>query len=140
MNFPSLFSNSRFNDFFNLDTPRSLSNSMDFDNADWIPVAEITEDDKEFLVKLEVPEVKKEDMKIEVQNGSLCISGERKYEKKDKKLHRVERFYGSFERSFSLPNNVDPDSIKAESNEGVLSIHLLKTEVKTTAIQSVKIA
>ena len=140
MNFPSLFSNSRFNDFFNLDTPRSLSNSMDFDNADWIPVAEITEDDKEFLVKLEVPEVKKEDMKIEVQNGSLCISGERKYEKKDRKLHRVERFYGSFERSFSLPNNVDPDSIKAESNEGVLSIHLLKTEVKTTAIQSVKIA
>ena len=140
MNFPSLFSNSRFNDFFNVDTPRSLSNSMDFDNADWIPVAEITEDDKEFLVKLEVPEVKKEDMKIEVQNGSLCISGERKYEKKDKKLHRVERFYGSFERSFSLPNNVDPDSIKAESNEGVLSIHLLKTEVKTTAIQSVKIA
>ena len=140
MNFPSLFSNSRFNDFFNVDTPRSLSNSMDFDNADWIPVAEITEDDKEFLVKLEVPEVKKEDMKIEVQNGSLCISGERKYEKKDRKLHRVERFYGSFERSFSLPNNVDPDSIKAESNEGVLSIHLLKTEVKTTAIQSVKIA
>ena len=140
MNSPNLFSNSRFSDFFNVDTPRSLSNSGNFDNADWVPVAEITEDDKEFLVKLEVPEVKKEDMKVEVLNGALCISGERRYEKKDKKLHRVERFYGSFERSFSLPNNVDAESVKAESKDGVLSIHLLKTEVKATVKKSVKIA
>ena len=87
-----------------------------------------------------MPEVKKEDMKVEVLNGALCISGERRYEKKDKKLHRVERFYGSFERSFSLPNNVDAESVKAESKDGVLSIHLLKTEVKATEKKSVKIA
>lgn len=139
MNFPSLFSNSRFNTLFKLKGSKPISNLINFDSADWIPAAEITEDDNEFLVKLEVPEIKKEDMKIELQNGTLCISGERKYEKKDKKLHRVERFYGCFERSFSLPVNVDPDSVKAESKDGVLSIHLQKTDMKTVEKQSINI-
>lgn len=139
MNFPSLFSNSRFNTLFKLKGSKPISNLINFDSADWIPAAEITEDDNEFLVKLEVPEIKKEDMKIELRNGTLCISGERKYEKKDKKLHRVERFYGSFERSFSLPMNVDSNSVKAESKDGVLSIHLQKTEVQAIEKQSINI-
>lgn len=139
MNFPSLFSNSRFNTLFKLKGSKPISNLINFDSADWIPAAEITEDDNEFLVKLEVPEIKKEDMKIELQNGTLCISGERKYEKKNKKLHRVERFYGSFERSFSLPMNVDSNSVKAESKDGVLSIHLQKTEVQAIEKQSINI-
>jgi HSP20 family protein len=139
MNFPDLLPNGRFKDFFNFDNGRSLSKLMNFDDSDWVPAAEITEDDNEFLVKLEVPEVKKKDMKIEVVNGALCISGERKYEKKDKKLHRVERFYGSFERSFSLPDNVDSKSIKAESKDGVLSIHLKKSEPSVQNKQSIEI-
>ena len=139
MNFPSLFSNSRFNTLFKLKGSKPISNLINFDSADWIPAAEITEDDNEFLVKLEVPEIKKEDMKIELRNGTLCISGERKYEKKDKKLHRVERFYGCFERSFSLPMNVDSNSVKAESKDGVLSIHLQKTEVQAIEKQSINI-
>ncbi|MBT8141541.1 MAG: Hsp20/alpha crystallin family protein [Gammaproteobacteria bacterium] len=139
MNFPDLLPSGRFRDFFNFNDAKSLSKLMNFDEADWIPAAEITEDDKEFLVKLEVPEVKKKDMKVEVVNGALCISGERKYEKKDKKLHRVERYYGSFERSFSLPDNVDPASVKAESKDGVLSIHLKKTEASAPAKQTIAI-
>ena len=139
MNFPDLLPNSRLKDFFNLNNGQNISKLMNFDETDWVPVAEITEDEKEFLVKLEVPEVKKKDMKVEVVNGNLCISGERKYEKKDKKLHRVERFYGSFERSFSLPDNVDPNTIKAESKDGVLSIHLAKSASKETNTQAVKI-
>ena len=139
MNFPSLFSNSRFNNLFKLKGSKPISNLINFDSADWIPAAEITEDENEFLVKLEVPEINKEDMKIELHNGTLCISGERKYEKKDKKLHRVERFYGNFERSFSLPVNVNPDSVKAESKDGVLSIHLQKTEVQAIQKQSINI-
>ena len=139
MNFPDLLPNSRLKDFFNLNNGQNISKLMNFDETDWVPVAEITEDEEEFLVKLEVPEVKKKDMKVEVVNGNLCISGERKYEKKDKKLHRVERFYGSFERSFSLPDNVDPNTIKAESKDGVLSIHLAKSASKETNTQAVKI-
>ena len=78
-------------------------------------------------------------MKVEVVNGALCISGERKYDKKDRKLHRVERFYGSFERSFTLPDNVDASSIKAENKDGMLSIHLKKSDVKNAEKQSVAI-
>lgn len=139
MNFPDLLPNSRLKDFFNLDNGRSLSKLMNFDETDWVPAAEITEDDNEFLVKLEVPEVQKKDMKVEVVNGTLCISGERKYDKKDRKLHRVERFYGSFERSFTLPDNVDASSIKAENKDGMLSIHLKKSDVKNAEKQSVAI-
>lgn len=139
MQLPNLFSHSRFRDFFHPTDNTSLSKLMSFDDSDWVPATEITEDENEFLVKLEVPEVKKEDMKVEVINGALCISGERKYEKKDKKLHRVERFYGSFERSFTLPDNVDPDTINAESKDGVLLIHLQKTEASEPSKQNISI-
>ena len=64
--------------------------------ADWSPVADITEDDKEYVVKAELPAIKKEDVKVTVENGVLTISGERKFEKEDKRYHRIERAYGSF--------------------------------------------
>ena len=66
--------------------------------AEWSPLVDITEDDKEYLIKAELPEIKKEDVKLTVQDNVLAISGERKYEKeeKDKKYHRMERAYGSF--------------------------------------------
>src|SRR5215469_5445672 len=98
--------------------------------ADWTPLADITEDDKEYLIKAELPEMKKEDVKVTVENGVLTVSGERKFEKeeKKKKYHRVERGYGTFMRSFTLPDDADGNKIKAEFKNGLLTVHLPKTE------------
>ena len=84
--------------------------------ADWTPVADITEDEKEYLIKAELPEMKKEEVKVTVENAVLTISGERKFEKeeKKKKYHRVERGYGTFVRSFTLPEDADANKVKAE--------------------------
>ena len=98
--------------------------------ADWTPLADITEDDKEYIIKAELPDVKKEDVKVTVENGVLTISGERKFEKeeKKKKYHRVERAYGSFMRSFSLPDQGDASKVKAAFKNGMLTVHLPKSE------------
>lgn len=98
--------------------------------AEWAPLVDITEDDKEYLIKAELPEVKKEDVKVTVENGVLTITGERKFEKEEKgrKYHRIERAYGSFARSFTLPDDADPDKVNAEFNHGVLKVHLAKSE------------
>src|SRR3989441_11502162 len=97
---------------------------------EWTPLADITEDEKEYLIKAELPELKREDVKVTVENGVLTISGERKFEKeeKKKKYHRVERGYGSFVRSFSLPDGADANKVKAEFKNGRLTIHLAKNE------------
>ncbi|TKB71973.1 MAG: Hsp20/alpha crystallin family protein [Nitrospira sp.] len=98
--------------------------------AEWSPLVDITEDEKEYLIKAELPEVKKEDVKLTVQDEVLSISGERKYEKeeKGKKYHRVERAYGSFVRSFTLPEDADGTKVAAEFKDGVLKVHLPKSE------------
>ena len=98
--------------------------------SEWTPLVDITEDDKEYLIKAELPEVKKEEVKVTVENGLLTISGERKIEKeeKGKRYHRVERAYGSFVRSFSLPDDADGNKVNAEFKEGVLRVHLAKSE------------
>ncbi|MDX2250890.1 MAG: Hsp20/alpha crystallin family protein [Nitrospira sp.] len=106
--------------------------------AEWSPLVDITEDDKEYLIKAELPEMKKEEIKINVHEDVLSISGERKYEKeeKGKKYHRVERAYGSFVRSFTLPEDADGSKINAEYKEGVLKLHLPKSEkAKPKAIE-----
>lgn len=105
--------------------------------ADWMPTVDISETDAEYLIKAELPEVKKEDVKVTVEEGVLTLQGERRQEKeeKGKKYHRVERSYGSFVRSFTLPESVDEANVKAEYKDGVLSLHLPKTEkVKPKAI------
>ena len=98
--------------------------------AEWAPLVDIVEDDNEYLIKAELPEVKKEDVKVTVQDNVLTISGERQYEKeeKGKKYHRVERAYGSFARSFSLPEDADGEKVAAEFKNGVLMVHLPKSE------------
>jgi HSP20 family protein len=108
----------------------------------WEPPTDIIEDDKEFLVKLEVPEVKKEEIKVTVDHGTLRITGERKEEKeeKDKKHHRVERYYGSFLRAFALPDTADGSKITAECKDGVLKVHLPKTEAAKPHAVEIKIA
>ena len=99
---------------------------------------DISEDDKEYLIKAELPEVKREDVKVTAEAGSLTITGERKFEKeeKDKKYHRVERSYGSFVRNFSFPDDASPAKVSAEFKDGVLTVHLGKTEkAKPTHIE-----
>src|SRR5690242_15715598 len=106
--------------------------------TEWSPLVDITEDDKEYVVKAEIPEMKKEDIKINVHDDVLTVSGERKYEKeeKGKKYHRVERAYGSFMRSFALPENADGTKVNAEYNDGMLKVHLPKLEkAKPKAIE-----
>jgi HSP20 family protein len=110
--------------------------------ADWMPTVDISENEAEYLIKAELPEVKKEDVKVTVENGVLTLQGERRQEKeeKGKRFHRVERSYGSFVRSFSLPESVDENAVKAEYKDGVLNLHLPKSEkVKPKAID-VKVA
>jgi HSP20 family protein len=106
--------------------------------AEWSPLVDIVEDEKEYVIKAEIPEMKKEDVKISVQDDVLSISGERKYEKeeKGKKYHRVERAYGSFLRSFTLPEDADGTKVNAEYKDGVLKVHLPKSEkAKPKAIE-----
>ncbi len=106
--------------------------------GEWAPRVDISETDKEFAIKAEIPDVKKEDVKVTVDNGVLTIQGERKQEKEEngKKFHRVERFYGSFARSFTLPDNVDETKIKATFKDGMLNLQIEKTEeVKPKSIE-----
>lgn len=100
--------------------------------VEWSPTADISETDKEYLIKAELPEVKKEDVKITVEDGVITLSGERKHQKEDKSENelRVESFYGTFSRSFRLPEDADPNNIRAESKDGVLRIHIPKSESK----------
>jgi len=99
------------------------------EDATWRPLADISETETEYLIKAELPEVKKEDVKVTFEQGTLTITGERRQEKKQKDENeiRVESFYGSFSRSFSLPENVDAKAIRAESKDGVLRIRIPKT-------------
>lgn len=109
--------------------------------ADWRPAADISETGKEYLIKAELPAVKKEDVDVSVHDGVITIKGER-IEKSDddEKQHRVESFRGSFSRSFSLPADVDESAISAESKDGVLQVHLPKTEVKQPQPIEIKVS
>ncbi len=110
--------------------------------AQWSPLVDITEDDHEYLIKAELPEVKKEDVKVTVENGTLAITGERKFEKeeKSKKYHRIERSYGSFVRSFSVPDDADDSKVNAEFKDGVLKVRLVKSEKAKPKSIEVKVA
>lgn len=96
--------------------------------ANWSPKVDISENDKALNVHAELPGIKKEDIKLEVHNNTLTISGERKHEKKEdtEKYHRFERSYGKFSRSFSLPQGVDPATVQATYADGVLNVSIPK--------------
>jgi HSP20 family protein len=110
--------------------------------AEWAPLVDISEDDKEYVIKAELPEVKKEDVKVTAEDGTLTITGERKFEKevKGKKYHRVERAYGSFVRNFSFPDDASAAKVSAEFKDGVLTVHLAKTEKAKPQQIEVKVA
>jgi HSP20 family protein len=99
-------------------------------NADWAPMLDVKEGKDEITVKADLPGLKKEEIQVNVDNGVLTISGERKHEEKseDEGWHRVERSYGSFRRSVRLPQDVESSKVKAEYKDGVLSVTLAKSE------------
>jgi HSP20 family protein len=110
--------------------------------ADWSPEVDISEDDHGYLLKADLPEMKKDDVRVTVEDGILSVSGERKSQKEDqkKKFHRIERSFGTFRRSFTLPDDADSTKVTAEFRDGVLKVHLPTTTTpKSKAIQ-VKVA
>jgi HSP20 family protein len=131
----------RLNRFFGEPLPRGNGDETPF-FADWAPPVDVQETEKEYLIKAELPDVKKEEVKVEMLDGVLLIEGERKQEKeeKGKRFHKVERSYGKFVRQFALPNEVDATKIAAEFKEGMLNIHLPKTAVAQPKAIEVKVA
>ena len=115
-----------------------FSGDETFAANEWTPLVDVAEDDKEFTIKVDLPEVKKDDVKVLVEDGSLKILGERKLEKEEKGLryHRIERAYGAFERSFILPEGARGDQVSAEFKDGLLKVHLPKSEeAKSQSLQ-----
>lgn len=98
--------------------------------AEWMPLVDIGEDDDEYHITVELPEVTKDDVKVTLENGVLTVTGERKFEKevKNKKWHRVERAYGKFARSFSLPDDGDAEKVNADFKDGTLKVRVAKKE------------
>ena len=109
---------------------QSFTRTTESDLAAWAPAVDIFETEHELVVKADLPDVPEKDIDVRVENNTLSIRGERKFEKdvNEENYLRVERAYGSFTRSFSLPNTVSPDAIRAEYNNGVLTVHLPKRE------------
>lgn len=120
----------RLNRIFGQSPARTESGNEMLAMADWAPSVDISETDAAYLVKAEIPGVKKEDVKVTIQDGMLTIQGERKQEKeeKGKKFHRIERCYGSFMRSFRVPDDADEGKVKAEFKDGMLNVTLTKSE------------
>ena len=98
--------------------------------VEWVPVVDVMETDEDFQIRAELPGVEKEDVKLSVENGVLAISGHREQEKeeKGKRYHKIERAYGSFARSFTMPDVVDEQKVTAEFKNGVLTVRLPKSE------------
>jgi HSP20 family protein len=122
--------------------PRGGNENEAMTVADWIPLVDISETTAEYVIKAEIPEVKKEDVKVTLEHGVLTVQGMRRQEaeEKGKKYHRVERSYGSFVRSFSLPDLVDDTKVQADFKEGILTLRLpISEKAKPKAIE-VKVA
>lgn len=105
-------------------------NNIASEAGQWAPSVDIRESDEALLVQAELPGIEKRDVHLEVKDGVLTLSGERRYEKdvKEENIHRVERAYGRFSRSFSLPRNVDAEKVEATMKDGVLEVRLPKRE------------
>jgi HSP20 family protein len=96
--------------------------------AHWIPLVNISKDVEGYVIKAELPHVKKEDVTIRIEDGMLIITGDRKFEKNSKKDHPIERADGRFVHAFSLPNDARPSKVTTEFNDGVLKVHLARNE------------
>jgi len=111
-------------------------------NVDWAPLVDVEETDKEYLIKAELPEIRKEDVKVTIENGVLTIEGERKQEKEEKtrKVHRIERSYGKFVRRFTVPSEAENAKVAAEFKDGLLYVHVPKSPVVKPKAIEIKVA
>lgn len=134
--------NDRLNRYFKRSSRDGRTDQDALVAFDWAPTCDIVEGPEDFVIKAELPGVNRQDVKIGVEDGTLRISGERKQEKeeKDKKVHRIERSYGSFVRTFSLPANIDESKIAAEYKEGVLTVRLPKSPAAKPKTVDVKVS
>jgi HSP20 family protein len=133
----------RFNPFFLAGFPNRMG-SGEIDSltvADWSPEVDISEDDHGYLLKADLPEMKKDDVRVTVEDGILSVSGERRSEKEDqkRKFHRIERSFGNFRRSFTLPEDADSTKVTAEFRDGVLKVHLPTTPIARSKALEVKV-
>jgi len=110
--------------------------------TDWTPTVDIQETETEYLIKAELPEVRKDDVKVTVENGVLTLQGERKQEKeeKGKRFHRIERAYGTFLRTFTVPIDADENKVLADFKDGMLRVHIPKTEKPRPKAIDVKVS
>lgn len=110
--------------------------------ADWVPSCNVSEDDKQYRVRAELPEVKKEDVHVTLENGVLTIEGERKQEKEEKgiKYHRREFNYGKFVRRFTMPEEADESKVEARFNDGVLNVTIAKSIMKVSKMKEIPVA
>jgi HSP20 family protein len=119
---------------------RTGENGMSF--SGWSPAVDVQETDKEYLIKADLPDVKKEDVKVELLDGTLTIEGERQQEKeeKGKTFHKIEREYGKFLRRFAMPSEVDASKVQADFKNGVLNVHLPKSATAKPKAIDVKVS
>ncbi len=122
--------------------PRGGNGNEAMTVANWSPLVDISETTAEYVIQAEIPEVRKEDVKVTLEHGVLTVQGMRRQEteEKGKKYHRVERSYGSFVRSFSLPDLVDDTKVQAVFKDGILTLHLPKSEKAKPKAIEVKVA
>jgi HSP20 family protein len=107
----------------------------------WAPTLDVSETDSEYLVRADLPAVKREDVSVSIDDDVLTIAGERKFDKEEKseKVHRRESFRGMFSRSLSLPDNANATGVRAESKDGVLTVHIPKTMAERTKAIEIKV-
>jgi HSP20 family protein len=131
----------RLNHLF-ADTPFRSAEDGGASFGRWSPAIDVEETDTEYLIKADLPDVKKDDVKVELLDGALTIEGERRQEKeeKGKKFHKIEREYGAFMRRFAMPNEVDASKVQAEFKNGVLSVHLPKSATAKPKSIDVKVS
>lgn len=122
--------NRYFNRFFDNSFLRSGFDYDDLELSHWHPMVDVYDRDGEIVIKAELPGMEKKDITIDVKDRVLTLKGERTYdnEVKDEKYYRRERAFGKFERSFSLPDGLDPEKIKADYKDGLLSVEIPKPE------------
>lgn len=127
-----------FNQLFNETFARAFGDQKEVSLRTWVPPVDICETEDSLVLKAELPGIKPDDVEIRVEDNTLHLKGERKFEKevKDENVHQVERSYGTFSRSFSLPSSIDSDKVKAEYENGVLTLTMPKrVEAKPKTIK-----
>src|SRR6476659_1800033 len=133
----------RLNRFFSGGFPNRLGSGEihSLAVADWSPEVDISQDDRGYLLKADLPEMKKDDVRVTVEDDILSVSGERKSVKEDqkKKFHRIERSFGNFRRSFTLPEDADGTKVTADFHDGVLKVHLPTTPIARSKAIEVKV-